>query len=1388
MKLILMRYWQLQVITFFLLLAAHPAIAEVQPDASLEVNSQVKIQENIQLIEGGTRAGNNLFHSFAEFSVPNNVTVYFNNAVDLQNIFARITGKSPSLIDGTLKANGSANLFLLNPNGITFGANAKLNIGGSFVATTANAIGFGEQGFFSANTPNNPSLLTINPSSFLYNQLATQPLINQSIARNSIDNLEIDGLRVPDGRSLLLVGGNVQLNGGTLKAPGGRVELGGLTALGSIGLSINNQNLSLSFPQAVELADVSLDNNAEVNVRAVGGGSIAINANNLDLVSGSKIRAGISGNGLPNSQAGDIEIKATKTVRLNQESLISNVVLAQTIGNGGNVNITANALAVKNGAQVIASTFAQGNAGNVNINVQGAMSFDGSSSNGQFSAAYSSVETGAVGNGGEINLTGRSLSVTNGAFLNTSTKAQGNAGSVKVNVQDSVTLAALSDELPVISSSVDRLAVGNAGNLNIKASNLSLSNFTAIAAANNGGQGNAGNVDIAVNNFSSSNGIIRTFVARRGIGNAGNISVKANSIVTDGGDFFDSSNLGEGNSGQVLIEADLIKMTAPIIRSASAGFGESDSVNIQGQSILINGGNNGNGLILSQTYGASTSNDINIQGESVSIFDTRLSTQSIGTGTARSGDINVTAQSTLLSGSTLSTFSSGLADSGNINIKSADLNLINGAQLISSGRGTGNAGSIQINAGKTINISGVTSTNTPSGLFTRTSSDAKGGNITINTDNFHLSDGAILDTRTQGKGNGGNISVNANNFAIANGGQLIAITEGSGRAGNIAIKASNQANLSGSDPTYKQRLAKFGDSVINTSASSGLFTGTNANSTGSGGQISIDTNTLNLSNQAQLSSSTTGQGNAGKVNINATNNVALNRATISSDVKPEATGNGGDINIKTNSLSLTNRSELSASTSGQGNAGRVNINTRDRLTLNNSNILSFVGSSAIGDGGEINLKSSSLSLNNGALLNAETQGNGNAGKININANDLVTISGINPTTGESSLISTSTSTSGNGGNITLNTNNLQITDSGILDARTNANGAGGNITINANIFAATQGGQVLANTFGSGNAGDINLNILTGTQLAGSDPTFAARLAKFGQDTVKNQGNNSGLFAASESSGDAGRIRLTTDQLNVQDQAVVSVKSQQSGNAGNLEVASSSIQVDNQGSLTATSATGQGGNIKLQADNLLSLRHGSNISAFSNGSGNEGNIQLNTNLLVAMEKSSIIANAFAGPGANINIRSQGLFFSPDSRVTASGTINIEGQTNVNATADLPETVLQGQNLITQGCAATATSGNNFIVTGKGGLPLNPAEILSGERVLADLGNDNLLRQQPTQNSLQQSNNLQAAKEKHKGSLVEAQGWIINKNGQVVLTAQVPVIKPHNTWQQLVSCQ
>lgn len=268
------------------------ALAQITPDGTLPNNSNVTLQGNTFNITGGTQAGSNLFHSFGQFSVPTRGTAFFNNAVDIQNIISRVTGGSISNIDGLIRANGTANLFLINPSGIVFGQNASLNVGGSFVASTANAIQFGNLGFFSATNPNSPALLTINPSALFFNQIATASIQNNSVAPAGLSPTggNASGLRVPDGKSLLLVGGDIKMDGGRLRAYGGSVELGGLASPGTVGLQIDGNNLSLGFPAENTRSDLSLTNGANVNVTAAGGGSIAVNARNLDITGGSTLR------------------------------------------------------------------------------------------------------------------------------------------------------------------------------------------------------------------------------------------------------------------------------------------------------------------------------------------------------------------------------------------------------------------------------------------------------------------------------------------------------------------------------------------------------------------------------------------------------------------------------------------------------------------------------------------------------------------------------------------------------------------------------------------------------------------------------------------------------------------------------------------------------------------------------------------------------------------------------------------------------------------------------------------------------------------------------------------------------------------------------------------
>jgi filamentous hemagglutinin family protein len=135
--------------------------AQVTPDDTLPDNTVVTPQGETIEIEGGTTRGNNLFHSFQEFSVPANQEAQFNNADTIENILSRVTGGAESVINGGISANGSANVFLINPAGIIFGENASLNVGGSFIGSTADNLLFPDGVEYSATDTDAAPVLTI---------------------------------------------------------------------------------------------------------------------------------------------------------------------------------------------------------------------------------------------------------------------------------------------------------------------------------------------------------------------------------------------------------------------------------------------------------------------------------------------------------------------------------------------------------------------------------------------------------------------------------------------------------------------------------------------------------------------------------------------------------------------------------------------------------------------------------------------------------------------------------------------------------------------------------------------------------------------------------------------------------------------------------------------------------------------------------------------------------------------------------------------------------------------------------------------------------------------------------------------------------------------------
>jgi filamentous hemagglutinin family protein len=155
-------------------------------------------------IDGGDKAGGNLFHSFGNFGVPTGGSANFLNSPDVQNIIDRVTGGNVSNIDGLIKANGSANLFLINPAGIIFGQNARLDIGGSFLGSTADSLLFNDGTEFSAVNAQNKPLLTVNAPIGLNLRDNPGDIVNRSQALDRTGEFA-SGLEVNQDKNLSLI-------------------------------------------------------------------------------------------------------------------------------------------------------------------------------------------------------------------------------------------------------------------------------------------------------------------------------------------------------------------------------------------------------------------------------------------------------------------------------------------------------------------------------------------------------------------------------------------------------------------------------------------------------------------------------------------------------------------------------------------------------------------------------------------------------------------------------------------------------------------------------------------------------------------------------------------------------------------------------------------------------------------------------------------------------------------------------------------------------------------------------------------------------------------------------------------------------------------------------
>ncbi|HEY9849022.1 MAG TPA: filamentous hemagglutinin N-terminal domain-containing protein [Leptolyngbyaceae cyanobacterium] len=762
--------WSALGITGASLLIANPTTAQIVPDATLPDNSIVTPQGNVNLIEGGTTTGSNLFHSFREFSIPTGGTVFFNNAINIQNIFSRVTGNAISNIDGLIRANGSANLFLLNPNGIIFGGNARLNIGGSFLASTANSINFTDGTQFSATATQTAPLLTVSiPTGLQYGANSGNIIVQgeglllpestleetneQGIARELAFLNSPIGLQVQPKRTIALVGGDVTLQGGIIKAPSGRIELGSVTGSGLVTLNPTNSGWSLGYERVQNFGNIQLEKQSWAFASGEGAGDIQVRGRRLTLTDASQIVT----NTLGSETAGNLVVTTSETVELlgkapDNQSVSRLVATTYGTGSASNVTINTRRLVLQNGGVGTVST-GDGRVGDLTINASESVELKGISSNEQSASGLITV-TGGKGDAGNVTINTGSLTIANGLII-TLNIGEGKAGDITVNASESVELASS----------------------NVKIASAML--------AGTGNQGDAGNVTINTGRFAIENGAIIT--GTTGEGKAGNITVNANESVELKSTLPDAiipsglaaGTASKGDAGNVTINtgrfaidnAGILTITSGEGKAGNISVNASDSVELGG---ILGAGNAGNITIIT---GKSIAEDfVKGDGNAANIINKAINLVNLNDGASR-----------VQNGSGLLAQAQSKGDAGNVTITTRELLVRDGAGVNVRSEKEGNPGSLFVNSRNLILNN--------QGSLNASSSTGQGGNIQLQGRSIQLRHQSEISAASAPGTAEGNIGINVESLVLLEGSQIRTDAIDPNGGSNIRITSDNSAGL-----------------------------------------------------------------------------------------------------------------------------------------------------------------------------------------------------------------------------------------------------------------------------------------------------------------------------------------------------------------------------------------------------------------------------------------------------------------------------------------------------------------------------------------------------------------------------------------------------------------
>lgn len=692
------------------------------------------------------------------------------------------------------------------------------------------------------------------------------------------------------GSDIVVDGQGVQaaeISSGALAKSGGRAGNVAVTSTGKLtvahGRISSSTNSSADGGQiTIQAHDMTLDGRSRSD--GVSGISSATfvsstgNAGNLDVTVQGDLQvlngASIDSSTFSAGNAGAVQVTAGKILVDGQSAgyaAISSLASVSSTGKGGTVAVTsAGNLTLRNGGQLDSSTYSSGNAGGVKVRAD-SMNLEGLGQAHMLSSVFSVSAPSASGNAGnvDVQVTG-ALSIIGRASIDSSVYTDGDGGAIKVQAGSilidgralaaggirSLTWApagrksgnidvATTGNLTILDGGViDSSTAGgaDAGAVKVAAGSLRihgegdqdrLTGIFSSALFDSTGQG--GSIDVAVADQLTilSRGEIDS--TTYSVGNAGSVRVRAGSILIDDqaktgfltGIFSEATGSSSGNAGSVDVQArDLLTVTnGALIDSSTFSSGHAGSVKVQAGRVLIDGGD----------YGGAGIASIALPGT-----------------TGRAGDVSVTATGdvSVVRGGAISTNTSGSGSAGTLQVSAATIHVTGGSSVNASARlgSQGQTGSVVVQASESITLSDGGKLAIQNDAVVHDPSVVVPGTLIATAPRIEIGKDAKITAQATGNAPASNIEVNFSDRLALNYGSITTSAK-DGNGGAIRLSGGRLIDLRHAQVTTSVLglAGNGGDIDVHADAlvlDTGFIQANTAADHASGGDVRIDVRTL----------------------------------------------------------------------------------------------------------------------------------------------------------------------------------------------------------------------------------------------------------------------------------------------------------------------------------------------------------------------------------------------------------------------------------------------------------------------------------------------------------------------------------------------------------------